>query len=52
MNAVARLRIDEAIRLERADLGLGRVRGVAEHQLEVGIRRERPGRPAPWMAPM
>ena len=35
--AVARLRIDEAIGLERADLGLGRVRGVAEHQLEVGI---------------
>ena len=39
---VARQRIDEAIRLERAHVRLGRVRREAEHQLEVGIRGHRP----------
>ena len=35
--AVARLRIDEAIGLERTDVRLRRVGRVAEHQLEMGI---------------
>ena len=39
---VARLRIDEAIGVERAHVRLGRVRREAEHQLEVGIGGDRP----------
>ena len=37
----ARLRIDEAIAIERADVVFGRVAGVAEDQLEVGIGGDR-----------
>ena len=46
----ARLRIDEAIAIERADVGVGRLAGVAEDQFEVGIggdRRRRIGADRP-----
>jgi hypothetical protein len=44
--AVARLRVDELLGVERPDVVLGRLAAEAEHQFEVRVGRERAARVA------